>query len=199
MFITVNGSTHTEVNGLYGENGEVNGKLSFYLNDGTDQRVEWNGSSWEIRASDNSIIFESAEDVATPDLVQTWIDHGTSNASDTNVEITEFPFLRIKGAGVAKVNACYSAYDIANVKPKYGLVGTHPVEDSVYIQFTGDAWEIYGAGYTVPQYYFSYDDVETPDLVTTWEKDKDGVLPLPTFVLGCVKFIPSSSKAVKRN
>jgi len=203
MFIKVIGSGTPEVNGLYVDSGTLNGKARFI--DSNNHEIIWDGYEWNIQVVGASgALYDSSDDVATPDLVKTWTANNGAQPVPS-VEVVEFPDLKIKGSGIAKVNACYTAYDISNGKPKYGLKANHIMEDSVYIGYSGDAWVIIGKiptigkTPTIVRYYFSYDSVDTPDLVTTWEKDKDGVLPLPTFVLGCVKFIPSSSKAVKRN
>jgi len=129
---------------------------------------------------------------------------GVGDTPYPTVTKANFPDLRIKGAGVSRVNSCYEAYAVANGFPKYGKKGIWPTELEAYIENTGDAWGIHGKpsmpDNPVPQYYYSMDyNAETPDLATTWEADKDGELPLPMFSIGCLRFVSNPSKAVKRN
>jgi len=53
-----------------------------------DQTIEWDGvTKWQIFGSDDAAVYEAAEDVATPDLVETWtaVGNGTTPVGDVVV------------------------------------------------------------------------------------------------------------------
>lgn len=74
----------------------------------------------------------------------------------------------VSGAGSSVVNDTWTYWTIVEGKPAY-------ITDAEYM-----AWTELGGGFWSMGYYISYDDVATPDLVTTWELGLSGVLPLPT-------------------
>ena len=75
----------------------------------------------------------------------------------------------VSGAGSSECNGTYVETSVYNDKPSY----SKGVEEEIY--WDGTRWRIYNGGI----YYYSTENVATPDLVVTWQK-QFGVLPLPT-------------------
>ena len=199
MFIKVEHAGNAT--GLYKESDLINGKKSFIKDDNT---ILWNGIKWQILGIEDELLYKSGiNDVETPDLVNSWF---TPKDDIALIGVTEikFPDLKVINAGVEKVNDCYRAIGVINNKPSYGLKGIHQIEDAVDIAYSlkNKRWEINGKpdfyNEIIPNYYNAYEDVETPDLVKKWDYGKNGEKPLPVFSVKCLKFLPSSSKAVKR-
>ena len=79
----------------------------------------------------------------------------------------------VSGAGTSAVNGTYTESGTYEGRPKY-------VYDNYVLMWNGleIAWVIlHSDGY--PTYYYSSDDVATPDLCTTWEANS-GEPPVPT-------------------
>lgn len=74
----------------------------------------------------------------------------------------------VSGAGSTEVNGTYAENGIVNDRPYY----TYGIN---YIKWFGSYWAIRGD----LNYYYSNDNVATPDLCTTWRWD-EGELPAPT-------------------
>lgn len=201
-FIKVSGAGTTEVNGVYKQNGEQNGKY-VYQND--THEIIWNNTEWDIKSKQNtSIIYTTTEDVATPDLVQAWSNYTGATPTPEVIKVSYNEFLTVTNAGSSIVNKPFVLSEIKNGKPSYTRNDTHPVEDGIVIEWNIDQWEINGVptyeGGTYLEYYAAVESVDTPDLVTGWETAKNGSIPYPVFVVGLVKpFVSAVSRAVKRN
>ena len=77
----------------------------------------------------------------------------------------------VSGAGSSEVNGTYVESGTIEGRPKY-------VYDNYVLLWADGAW-IIGTSDYVTAYYYSNDDVATPDLCTTWEVE-DGEPPVPT-------------------
>lgn len=89
--------------------------------------------------------------------------------------LTNLPIV-VAGAGTAAANATYAYSGTANGKNEY----TQPTAGT--ITWDGiDRWKISDGD---PFWYYSLDDVATPDLCTTWVADVDGSNPVPTVTEG---------------
>lgn len=89
--------------------------------------------------------------------------------------LTNLPIV-VAGAGTAAADGTYAYSGTANGKNQY----THPIAGT--ITWDGvDRWKISDAD---PYWYYSLDDVATPDLCTTWVADVDGSNPVPTVTEG---------------
>lgn len=82
----------------------------------------------------------------------------------------------VSGAGSALVNGLYLFDGLRNGKPSYRLP-LPQLSEVIFIVWEGSQWRIEGSTTT---YYYSSQDVATPDLVTTWVTSSGGTLPLPT-------------------
>ena len=80
----------------------------------------------------------------------------------------------VSGAGSSEVNGTYVVVDEAGGKPYY----ENNANSDIGIGWGNGAWLIMNSS-TFVIYYFSNDDVATPDLCTTWEVE-DGEPPVPT-------------------
>ena len=81
----------------------------------------------------------------------------------------------VSGAGSTEVNGTYvDTGQLSGNRPIYANNANSDIE----IVWDGGAWFIDNMS-TQFIYYFSYDDVATPDLCTTWEVGK-GEPPVPT-------------------
>ncbi len=78
--------------------------------------------------------------------------------------------ITISGAGTTSVNGTYTQNGMQAGKPIYLGPNTN------YINWTGSFWLIRSVNAV---YYYSADNVATPDLVTTWNLDEDGIMPVP--------------------
>jgi len=78
----------------------------------------------------------------------------------------------VSGAGSSEVNGTYAVVDEAGGKPVYA----NNANSDIVIEWEG-AWLILSTYFI---YYFSEDDVATPDLCTTWGVHVDGEPPVPT-------------------
>jgi len=81
----------------------------------------------------------------------------------------------VSGAGSSEVNGTYAVVDEAGDKPVYA----NNANSDIGIGWDGIDWLIMNPS-TRAIYYYSEDDVATPDLCTTWEVHLDGELPVPT-------------------
>lgn len=86
----------------------------------------------------------------------------------------------VSGAGTGAANGTYTLRGTFNAKNFYNLLGSGTDTAVSAIHWTGTYWEITDTGGT--QYYYSTDNVATPNLVTTWILFT-GVNPLPTVTL----------------
>ena len=77
----------------------------------------------------------------------------------------------ITGAGTSTVNGTYVNNGTQNGKPKYINNATQ-----IEIIWLSTFWIIRNNAYA---FYYSTNDVASPNLVTTWLVDDDGVLPVP--------------------
>jgi hypothetical protein len=77
----------------------------------------------------------------------------------------------VSGAGSTEVNGTYVESGTNKGRPKY-------VYDN-YVLIWSSGWGIVTQDFSAA-YYYSEDDVATPDLCTTWEVIGDGELPVPT-------------------
>jgi hypothetical protein len=79
----------------------------------------------------------------------------------------------VSGAGSSEVNGTYAVIGNEGGKPHYA----NNANSDIHIGWADKAyWLIVSTTFV---YYFSYDDVATPDLCTTWEV-VDGEPPVPT-------------------
>lgn len=85
----------------------------------------------------------------------------------------------VSGAGSALVNGLYLFDGLRNGKPSYRLPLPHLLK-VIFIVWEGSQWRIKELIGSTTTYYYSSQDVATPDLVTTWVKSSGGTLPLPT-------------------
>lgn len=90
-----------------------------------------------------------------------------------------YPPMIVAGAGTGAANGTYLYQGLFNSKPQYDLAS--PLRN---IQWDGiDRWKIYDDDNGL-LYYYSLDDVATPDLCTTWVADVAGSNPVPTVTAG---------------
>ena len=80
----------------------------------------------------------------------------------------------VSGAGSSEVNGTYAVVDEAGEKPAYA----NNANSDIVIGWADGVWWIMNSS-TQVIYYFSEDDVATPDLCTTWEVH-EGKPPVPT-------------------
>ena len=80
----------------------------------------------------------------------------------------------VSGAGSSEVNGTYAVVDEGGGKPDYANNANSDIE----IGWNSGAWFIVNSS-TQVIYYYSFDDVATPDLCTTWEV-YEGEPPVPT-------------------
>jgi hypothetical protein len=90
------------------------------------------------------------------------------------------PNLIVAGAGTTVINDVYSITGVSGGRPSY--VNGYETGDMVW---QTSQWSIRDSTYVV--FYYSTDDVATPDLCTTWTADS-GDLPVPTVTVGQQKF-----------
>lgn len=164
--VTKNADAEHPLNRVYTHNEDLNGKPSFLGSEGSGY-ISWTGTQWTIEAGE--VFFSSSEDVATPDLVETW----TPAAGFGNSAL-------IIGALTLADNLCNGDYEQTtadnNGKPAYEGAGDE--FDTAIIEWTGDAWTVV---FSVGTYYTSPEDVATPDLVEAWELvTGDGAAPTVT-------------------
>lgn len=73
--VVVSGAGITDVNGTWKPYGDFNGKTAYYadwyIGDEWSE-ISWQSSQWQIWYNGN-LIYYSTDDVATPDLVTTWV------------------------------------------------------------------------------------------------------------------------------
>ena len=91
--------------------------------------------------------------------------------NDASVDVGSTDII-VSGAGNAVVNDTWTFWDTVDGKPAY-------ITATQYM-----AWSAAAGYWSMSGWYISYDDVATPDLVTTWELGFGGVLPLPTVTAG---------------
>lgn len=85
------------------------------------------------------------------------------------------PDMLVAGAGTSAVNGVYTDTDIFNGRPRYYAPATYRMEWDPL-----NAWVIWnGSVYA----YYSFEDVATPDLVTSWTTSIGGSNPPPTVTL----------------
>ena len=80
----------------------------------------------------------------------------------------------VSGAGSSEVNGTYAVVDEGGEKPVYA----NNANSDIVIVWDMGAWIIVNVS-TFVIYYYSSDDVATPDLCTTWEVG-GGEPPVPT-------------------
>jgi len=80
----------------------------------------------------------------------------------------------VSGAGSSEVNGTYAVIGEEEGKPLYA----NNANSDIHIGWDGDYWIIADIS-TYFNYYFSNEDVATPDLCTTWEV-AGGDPPVPT-------------------
>lgn len=85
----------------------------------------------------------------------------------------------VSGAGSALVNGLYLFDGLRNGKPSYRLPLPYLLK-VIFIVWENSRWRIKELIGSMTTYYYSSQDVATPDLVTTWVKSSGGTLPLPT-------------------
>jgi hypothetical protein len=93
---------------------------------------------------------------------------------ETTVELPTGDII-VSGAGTGHANGRYLQAGIENAKPYYEKTGN---QDPL-ILWVQDAWRIYDSIDNEENWYFSTEDVATPDLVTSWDVDQ-GSSPAPT-------------------
>ena len=76
----------------------------------------------------------------------------------------------VSGAGSSEVNGTYVEFETYKNKPYYS-------KDDFELKWEG-LW-VFTDFMEGDDYYYSFDDVDTPDLCTTWSKAA-GALPVPT-------------------
>ena len=92
--------------------------------------------------------------------------------NDASVDVGTSGDMIVSGAGSTVVNDTWTFWDTVDGKPSY-------ITATEYM-----AWSATAGFWSMSGWYISYDDVATPDLVTTWELGFGGVLPLPTVTAG---------------
>jgi len=95
--------------------------------------------------------------------------------NDASVDVTGTDMV-VSGAGTSAVNGTYVYDSIVNGKPKYVKSGTQ----FTIFWYSFLAFKYWQTVADSNKYYRSYDDVATPDLVTTWSVYTDGIAPIPT-------------------
>ena len=106
--------------------------------------------------------------IARRELVETTVELPTG---DINVE----------GAGTSHANGHYLQSGISNGKPYYEKTGNQDPYIAWEDQSDVFAWRIFDSIDNVDTWYFSTEDVATPDLVTSWQVDQGGS-PAPTVI-----------------
>jgi hypothetical protein len=81
----------------------------------------------------------------------------------------------VSGAGSPEVNGVYVPNAIINGKQVYGRIGSNFIEP--FISWEDDNW---GVRISLSLPYSSPEDVATPDLVSTWQIEEQGLAPAPT-------------------
>jgi hypothetical protein len=94
----------------------------------------------------------------------------------------------VSGAGTGHANGHYLQSGISNGKPYYEKTGN---QDPL-ILWVQDAWRIYDSIDNEENWYFSTEDVATPDLVTSWDVDQ-GSSPAPAVIAQAEPSITSST------
>ena len=84
----------------------------------------------------------------------------------------------VSGTGSTEVNGTYAVVDEAGEKPAYA----NNANSDIVIGWDGSAWLIMNSS-TQVIYYYSSNNVATPDLCTTWEVAY-GEPPVPTVTKG---------------
>lgn len=82
--MTVSGSGEATANAAYSVLDEFNGKTR-WENSGTSYKIEWSGTDWQIIDNLAQVLYESAEDVLSPNLVGTWSIVGGAGPVPTSV------------------------------------------------------------------------------------------------------------------
>jgi len=86
-----------------------------------------------------------------------------------------YPDIVVAGAGTASANGTYEYLNMYGGKPQYKLVGAVAYEG---IRWAAAEWAIRNLmGIVI---YRSFDNVDTPDLATTWYRANSGIDPPPT-------------------
>ena len=84
----------------------------------------------------------------------------------------------VSGAGTSAVNGTYTESGTYGGRPKY----VNNANSDIVIEWYGGEWIIANMS-TQVTYYYSSNDVATPDLCTKW-KVEDGEPPVPTVTKG---------------
>ena len=93
--------------------------------------------------------------------------------------------ITVSNAGSSDTNGVYTQNGTFNGKPKYSKTnGSDVFEISWYIQGTFNYWLIMKAAPSTSFYYYSFNNVATPDLVTVWQFEGSGLAPLPQVTQG---------------
>lgn len=170
---------------------------------------EW-GDAWNIKA-DGTSWYYAYDAVDTPDLVETWSKDNGSSPVPTVVDYSSYPdghvltadgsggaaweapalvitsqaepgTILVSGAGTASLNGVYRPVGVNNEKPSYALIGGSNGEGIEWQGMVGiitdPHWIMFDDDQTA---YYSLDDVDTPDLATTWQIE-DGAAPAPNTV-----------------
>jgi hypothetical protein len=95
---------------------------------------------------------------------------------ETTVELPTGDII-VSGAGTGNANATYSPRGTENGRLYYNKIGQPDSTTLNAIVWTGN-WSVTGPSFEL--FYYSFDDVATPDLVDTWDVDSEGIAPTPT-------------------
>ena len=93
--------------------------------------------------------------------------------------------ITVSNAGSSDTNGVYTQNGTFNGKPKYSKTnGSDVFEISWYNQGSLYYWVIMKAAPAISFYYYSFNNVATPDLVTVWQFEGSGWAPLPQVTQG---------------
>jgi len=163
--VTVAGAGTATSNGVYPYFG-FDGAKGYFQNPVTSSSIYWSGvaSKWFIDDSPfGDISYESSDNVATPDLVTTWV--AVNGAANPVPTVT---------ASVASsiLNQTYVYRTLQSSKPAYRY--TDSAGFNYDIAWDGTWWSIDFDGNIS---WTSTEDVATPDLVTAWVLEGDAIIP----------------------
>lgn len=95
--------------------------------------------------------------------------------------------ITVSNAGSSDTNGVYTQNGTFNGKPKYSKTnGADVFEISWYNQGSLYYWVIMKAAPAITFYYYSFNNVATPDLVTVWQLEGGGWAPLPQVTQGAL-------------
>lgn len=103
-----------------------------------------------------------------------------------------YPDIIVSGAGTNLANGIYVYEYMEYGKPKYDKIGAYG-DGKLCWESWDNRWVI--RNYEYGYFYYSTDDVPTPDLCTTWQVGGSGSPPVPTVTSAAPP--PSAAKPTK--